>query len=193
MCGAFFWPGGSPCWTGDCAPRRSLQPCCPAKRGGGMRGASAPPMDPPLLLLFFSPLLSSPLQTTVHAYPSPSQLWVTAKSSFDFSRCADLQRSSCGVQSARVCERCSCADASVGTVERAHPPVRPDHRDFFALPGPYKRVDRIFFWFLIEFWILNTGVCVQTTESQLFSPLSCAWSLEWCVDVCAQNCMHCRY
>lgn len=45
MWGAVFWPGGSPCWTGDCAPRRSLQPCCPAKHGGGMRGASAPPMS----------------------------------------------------------------------------------------------------------------------------------------------------
>lgn len=49
MWGAVFWPGGSPCWTGDCAPRRSLQPCCPAKHGGEMRGASAPPMSPPLL------------------------------------------------------------------------------------------------------------------------------------------------
>lgn len=174
MCGAFFWPGGSPCWTGDCAPRRSLQPCCPAKRGGGMRGASAPPMDPPLLLLFFSPLLSSPLQTTVHAYPSPSQLWVTAKSSFDFSRCADLQRSSCGVQSARVCERCSCADASVGTVERAHPPVRPDHRDFFALPGPYKRVDRIFF--LVFNRVLDPqhrGLCSNHRVTTVFSFVLC--------------------
>lgn len=83
MCGAFFWPGGSPCWTGDCAPRRSLQPCCPAKRGGGMRGASAPPMDPPLLLLFFSPLLSRLPCTHIHLHHNCGSLQSRASISAD--------------------------------------------------------------------------------------------------------------
>lgn len=34
-----LWPGESPCWTGDYAPRRSLQPCCPDNHRGEMRSA----------------------------------------------------------------------------------------------------------------------------------------------------------
>lgn len=71
MWGAVFWPGGSPSWTGDCAPRRSLQPCCcccccPAKRGGEMRGASAPPLSPPLLPRLLCIQIHLPLNQTRH-------------------------------------------------------------------------------------------------------------------------------
>lgn len=155
-----------------------------------MRGASAPPMDPPLLLLFFSPLLSRLPCTHIHLHHNCGSLQSRASISAD----ARIYRGPVVASKVPGCVS--------GAAAQTHPLAPWRERTHLCAPitAIYLRYPDLtneqivyFFWFLIEFWILNTGVCVQTTESQLFSPLSCAWSLEWCVDVCAQNCMHCRY
>lgn len=164
-------PGGSPCWTGGCAPRRSLQPCRPAKPGEGMRGCRAPPMSPPLLPTLLSIHIHPPLRPA-NAALLPANTPDCAFFSVIF--CASCVQNCVRLHPSQSAPTCATAFSFFLSLRKM------DVGEASPAAGETLKVHARLF-----LRVLATNGSYIAARSALFFVFP---SLETCVEICAQKC-----